>query len=95
MPFYVFAKVSTPNGYKVTSDGPFWTTEGAEEFAMKIKNPLDHPDVVELETVQLREAKKHNRHLIYAGSGDVNQVPSRQYSVTKQVEPPEFQVEGG
>ena len=87
MPWYVFGKFSTPKGLTVTGDGPFTTSEEAEGFAMRLKNPIEHPLVVEHPSIQLSEAKKANRHLIFNDTGDPTQVPQRQYSVNKQMTP--------
>lgn len=89
MPYYVFAKFATASGLTVSGDGPFSTPEEAEAFSMRLKNPIEHPLVVHHPSIQLSEAKKANRHLLFADSGDITQVPKRQYQLDRQQ--PEFQ----
>ena len=93
MPYYVFAKFATEKGLRATGDGPFETPEQAEEFAMKLKNPMEHPAVVFHPSIQLSEAKRANRHLLFADSGDISQVPDRQYSANRPNPADVFRVE--
>ena len=101
--WYVTARYNTAKGLMTTTDGPFCRRSGptdscdeAETFAMHLKNTIDHPEVWWSDSEQASVAKKQVRHEVYAHSGDITDIPARQYSATKrQGAPAEFPTEEG
>ena len=93
--WYVVAAYNTPSGVRFSHDGPFDRRTGPEDehpeadrFSERLRNTIDHPDIQWHPSEQLSMAKKNLRHQIHCETGDIKDIPNRQYSAAIQQDIP-------